>query len=122
MLNDIKQQMEDGLQRSIEQQVKLQELQTQLLTEVATRNNEYLTEVLKSGSEIGQGLSECRTPMQLLDKQSELASSFSSKAEAYVKSNMDTLTSFSTTVAELTKAYWQVPATADAPKRKAATK
>ncbi len=123
MLNDIKQQMEDGLQRNIEQQLKLQELHTQLVTEVAARNNEYLADVIKSGAELGQTFSECRTPMQLQDKQTEMANLFSSKAEAYVKSNMDTLTSFSTTVAEMAKSFWQVAATAaEPPKRKQTAK
>ncbi|WP_028115163.1 phasin family protein [Ferrimonas senticii] len=121
MFNDMKQQMEDSLQHNIDQQVKIQQAHTQLLTDIANRNSEYLNDLLKSSSEVSQGLSECRTPMQLLDKQSEIASEFSAKAEAYVKSNVESFSSYSTLVAEMTKSFWQVPQ-AQAPKRKPATK
>ncbi|SHH18573.1 phasin family protein [Ferrimonas marina] len=118
MLNDMKQQFEDGLQRTIDNQVKLSEMNIKFATEAASRNSDYLTDIVKSSTEASKSLAECKTPMQLLDKQTELATELRTKAEAYVKANVDALTSFTQSLSDLSTAAWQVPAAPAAPRRK----
>ncbi|GAA4892730.1 phasin family protein [Ferrimonas pelagia] len=119
MINDMKQQFDDGLQRTIENQVKLSELNVQFANEVALRSNSYLTELFTAGAETGRSLTECKTPMQVIEKQQEFAANCQSKAESYVKANVEALTALNKTVTELFSAFVPTAAApAPAPRRK----
>ncbi len=118
MFNDMKQQFEDGLQKAIENQVKISEVNVQFANDIAQRNSAYLTDLVKSSTEVAKDLGECKTPIQLIEKQTAFANELRTKTEAYVKSNVDALTALSETVASVTGGLWSIPSAPTAASRR----
>ncbi|MBY6185738.1 phasin family protein [Marinobacter hydrocarbonoclasticus] len=118
MFTDAKAQFDEQLQRSIEANSKVRELSTRFATDVAARNNDFINQVVQSSLENTQALSQCATPMQLVEKQVELTNQFREGVESYLKTSFEALSQYGQTVAEVTGELAQ----ANSPKAPSATR
>ncbi|MBY5991820.1 phasin family protein [Ferrimonas balearica] len=101
MFTDIKTQFDEQLQRSLDTNSKVRDLSTQFATDAAVRNNDFVSSLMQSSVESGQALAQCTTPMQLVEKQIELANQFREGMESYMKTSFDALTAYGQSVTEL---------------------